>query len=45
MFCVNHQDLVVGENDAAKVYPISEIRIHYIYISLDIINLKDHVMK
>ena len=44
-FGVNHQDLVVGENDAARVYPIPEIRIHSIYISPDIINIKYHFVK
>ena len=39
-FGVNHQDLVVGENDAARVYPIPEMRIHSIYINSDIINIK-----
>jgi len=37
--------LVVGENDAARVYPIPEIRIHSIYISSDIINIKYHVVR
>ena len=44
-FGVNHQDLVVGENDAARVYTIPEIRIHSIYISSDIINIKYHVVR
>jgi len=44
-FGVNHQDLVVKENDAARVYPILEIRIHSIYISPDIINIKYYVVR
>ena len=42
---VNHQDLVVAENYAARVYPIPEIRSHSIYISPDIINIKYHVVR
>ena len=42
---VNHQDLVVRENDAARVYPTLEIRINSIYISPDIINIKCHVVR
>ena len=44
-FGVNHQDLVVGENNAARVYPIPEKRIHSIYINSDIINIKYHVVR
>jgi len=32
MFGVNHQNLVVGKNVAARVYAIPEIKIHQIYI-------------
>jgi len=39
-FGVNEQDLVVGENVAARVYPTPEIRIHPIYISPNINNIK-----
>ena len=44
-FGVNHQDLVVGENDAARVYVIPEIKIHPIYISPSINNIKYYVVK
>ena len=44
-FGVNHQDLVVGENDAARVYLIPEKRIYSIYINSDIINIKYHVLR
>ena len=44
-FVVNHQDLVVGENDAGRVYPIPEIRIHSICDSSDIINIKNLVVR
>lgn len=44
-FDVNQQDLVIGENDAARVCPISEIRIHLTYISRDIINIKYDVVR
>ena len=44
-FGVNHQDLVVGENDAARVYAFPEIRIHTVYISQNINKIKQHVVK
>ena len=44
-FGVYHQDLVVGENDAARVYAILEIIIYSIYLSPDIINIKYHVVR
>ena len=36
-FGVNDQDLVVGENDAARVYAIPEIRTYPIYNSQNIL--------
>ena len=44
-FFVNHQDLVVGKNDATRVYQIPEIKIHSIYFNLHIINFKYHVVR
>ena len=44
-FGVNNQDLVVGENDAERVYTISEIRILSIYISPDIIYINYLVVR
>ena len=44
-FGFNHQDLVVRENDAARVYPIPEMRIHSIDINSEIINIKYHVVR
>ena len=41
----NHQDLVIGENVAARGYLIPEIRLHSVYISPDIINIKYHVVR
>ena len=38
---VNHQDLVVGENVAARVYANPEIKIHPIYVK----KYKYHVVK
>ena len=39
-FGVNGHDMVVGENDAARVYLIPERRIHPIYISSNINDIK-----
>ena len=44
-FGVNHQDLVVGENDAARVNPNPEIRIHSIDNSPYIIIIKYYVVR
>jgi len=44
-FGVNHQDLVVGEKGALRVYAIPEIKLHPIYISSNINNIKHHVVK
>ena len=44
-FGVNHKDFNVGENDAARVYPIPEMGIHSIDINSDIINIKYHLVR
>ena len=44
-FGVNHQDLVVAENKAARIYVIPEIKIHLTYIIPNINKIKQHVVK